>query len=646
MFLESAIKLGHQIVSSAEREDDVCFWKTQSYFPQTGIQNLAQISFYNGVSGIIYYLNQLYLATGSDKFLDYASMGGNWVLEQLKNTEHPIPGFFVGTGGGIYAIMQTNRLIGNKRVEEDVLKLTQEKSLYFRDNQEKFSSYEDIMAGVIGWVLGLLHLHNFTQQEWILKEISYWVKRSLDISLRYGSGLCWEKSPHVIQGLLGFSHGASGVGSVFAELGYYLSNDAFFEVTKLAARYEDIWFDQKLKNWPTFHGDFIEEENPAYYLLSIVQNRCASLLSGGDKVAWCHGAPGIGLNRIRWYEITKDADILTDISRALEKIIEYETNSPKISEHRMLNTLCHGRAGNILPLLEATRVLENPTYKEIALKIGMDMIHYKESGGEFWSGYDKGHDQPGEEDSSLFIGNAGIGSFFLHCAGIPEIGNPLFPTLPDSISVDIKAKYEWLSMSKEDLMDYLVRVSYPQSTAFISPGTKLCWDTYPDKLLLSLQKENVSAKGQFFEKTAETQAKIHDILKQNCIEGIPSRIFITFMYEIQQILLPKFSEADLLVANPFITTLDRITSFLALPENNHELAIVIHINELVQRIVILTQKPVTFSALIDELQKDIAGDRAELEKIINEQVLHLFSRNILLIHHRGLDPYLNEVCLT
>ena len=71
-------------------------------------------------------------------------------------------------------------------------------------------------------------------------------------------------------------------------------------------------------------------------------------------VAWCHGAPGIGLGLLGALEQLDDAQIREEIDIALNTTIQYSFASN--------HSLCHGALGNIELLLTATRLLNRPAY--------------------------------------------------------------------------------------------------------------------------------------------------------------------------------------------------------------------------------------------------------------------------------------------
>jgi lantibiotic modifying enzyme len=125
------------------------------------------------------------------------------------------------------------------------------------------------------------------------------------------------------QGLLGFSHGASGFAAALARLHASTGDDRFLKAAESALAYERRHFDGQKRNWPDFRtGGNV-----------------------GDSVAsWCHGAPGIALGRAcLWGTSVWDDLCLEEIELALLTTADYKNQS---TDH-----LCCGSLG-LMAILE------------------------------------------------------------------------------------------------------------------------------------------------------------------------------------------------------------------------------------------------------------------------------------------------------
>ena len=123
-------------------------------------------------------------------------------------------------------------------------------------------------------------------------------------------------------------------------------------------------------------------------------------------MAWCHGAPGIGLSRLRVFELTKDKTSAHEAEIAGATTMRYLAR-PQTAQSGY--SLCHGCAGNADFLLEAARVLRNGAFRRAAEEIGRQGIAAFEQSRMPWPCGVLG----GGETPNLLLGTAGISLFYL-----------------------------------------------------------------------------------------------------------------------------------------------------------------------------------------------------------------------------------------
>lgn len=119
--------------------------------------------------------------------------------------------------------------------------------------------------------------------------------------------------------------------------------------------------------------------------------------------AWCHGAPGIGLSRLRAFELTNDESFRREAEVAVK------TTSGELRKRTSSSfCLCHGSSGNSELLLSASEALKDGECRNlietIALEAAFDHRH-----DEHWLCGIPG----GGETPNLMLGIAGIGYQFL-----------------------------------------------------------------------------------------------------------------------------------------------------------------------------------------------------------------------------------------
>src|SRR5713226_1101979 len=121
-------------------------------------------------------------------------------------------------------------------------------------------------------------------------------KQLLRTAVHGDFGWSWDTLPTPVQRhLTGFGHGTAGIAWALAELSHATGDPQFREGVEQSLQYERHWFNRQLDNWPDFRDP---AALPGY---------------GGQDVhepqyglAWCHGAPGIGLGRVRTYALVGD----------------------------------------------------------------------------------------------------------------------------------------------------------------------------------------------------------------------------------------------------------------------------------------------------------------------------------------------------
>jgi len=124
-------------------------------------------------------------------------------------------------------------------------------------------------------------------------------------------------------------------------------------------------------------------------------------------VAWCHGAPGIGMARLGLHRLLpEEPEVLNEANIAVQTTAATLIPTPRGAGNF---SLCHGDGGNADLLIMASDVLARPELRGQAEAAGIRAFEQFEDQGLPWP-----CGVPGAgETPNLLLGLAGIGYFLL-----------------------------------------------------------------------------------------------------------------------------------------------------------------------------------------------------------------------------------------
>lgn len=338
---------------------------------------------YSGACGIALFLARLYELTPNPLYRTTAEGALEYTIFRLSDLEPGAHnGFYGGWAGIAYVLTELGTTLNNERFVEEALQFLQEMAA---DDPARHPL--DLIFGSAGAAVALLGIfRRYPQQE------------ILDLAFKYGEhliatanktelGWSWKTlGNESSKDILGFSHGVAGIAWALLELANATRDQRFREGAEEAFRYERHWFSAEHENWP----DLRDHVGPDELF----------------PVAWCHGAPGIGLSRLRAYELTGQ-----DVYR-LEAQAALRTTVKSLSRKNQSYSICHGVAGNADLLIWASQVLGDLSVRHSAEEKGMEGIALYGDGktqwpwGTYWGGPTPG----------LMQGLSGIGYFYLRLA--------------------------------------------------------------------------------------------------------------------------------------------------------------------------------------------------------------------------------------
>lgn len=404
--LQVAEQIGEQLCQRAIWSGDRCTWlgpelssggRTPAAL--TWAWKPAGADLYTGTSGVAIFLAELYAATGEDGARATALGAMRRALAGLESVPAQSRlGLFSGWPGIALAAMRVGGILGDSTLCEAAF------GVLCRCKSEARASAEfDLLAGRAGSVVALLVLSSAPQGISFLEFATELGDDLLRSATRLGPGYAWQSVSLPRQPpLTGFSHGTAGVGYALMELHLATGDGRYRQGAERAFDYERELFDAETKNWPD--------------LRHVPRRRRRGPLP--CMTAWCHGAPGIGLSRLRAFQITE-----VDRYRA-EAVTALETTRGAV-ETALLHgpgdfSLCHGLAGNADVLLHGERMLshgKSDTLETVMAVAELGRESYASRGRPWPCGAGPG------EAPGLMLGLAGIGYFYLrlHDATVPSL---------------------------------------------------------------------------------------------------------------------------------------------------------------------------------------------------------------------------------
>lgn len=446
-FLKEAIRIGDQLLGAAEHDEHGIFWQSMGIGSNQEVAWRATESIYSGCSGISLFLLELYKQTGNESYLTAAKDAMTWT--DWYCSVNPTNNYALLTGrmGVSYAHLQLYKATKEATHLKKALAITRSCGSFL--NQPK-----EYINGTSGVLLGLLHLHAASKEPWLLELIKDYTQSLLESAQLGNGGLYWDSSTDQIRPLCGFSHGTSGIGFVFLELGHYFKNPAFYEVADQTFAYENAYYDTKMANWPDFRLHMWRHDQVVELERAYEAGDLKPFTKTEGMNAWCHGAAGIGLARMHAYTLSGNKKYLKDTRRALDKT--------KLTIGHLNNfSLCHGEGGNAEDFIESYALFHDKEDLRHAERIGDAAIHQRAQLKRYVSGMEMTYTGKGE-DTSLFNGIAGVGYFLLRLHDQKKTPSILAPKLSH---VSSAKKLPLFSITPPELRKRLIKNTFPRSLA-------------------------------------------------------------------------------------------------------------------------------------------------------------------------------------
>ena len=402
-FLPAAVEIGRALCREAiwDAAGSLCNWmgrspreSTEVGGPITPTSTALGPDLYSGSLGVAWFLARLGAATGDPEFRRTALAATSRSLRQLELSPEAsgVPvSYYSGLVGTAFALDRIAALTGEATLDDQV------DGLLARVAAGVTAPHVlDVIGGNAGAIPALLALSRGGQRPATRGVAERLGEELLQTAIRQGPVWTWEaeKAAGPASGtvpLAGFAHGNAGLGLALFELYAASGRRDFRDGGRGAFAYEDGLFDAAAGNWPDLRPFGPETTQTRQFTL-----------------AWCHGAPGIALARMRAAALDPESAAaylsaariaLATTQAALDSVLTLERHDA---------TLCHGAGGLSEIVWTGGQWLGDAALAEAARAAGRALIDKYAASGSWPSGVATGGPNP-----SLMLGKAGIGMHFL-----------------------------------------------------------------------------------------------------------------------------------------------------------------------------------------------------------------------------------------
>lgn len=404
--LAAACAVGDHIEELSSRgENDVAWIGLTSANQRRWSLSPLGLDLYDGLPGVTLFLAHLGEVAGEVRYTELAR-AALVAVRALMKTGHVLSagiGGFAGLGGIIYAFTHLGLLW-----DDAELLCEAEQAVELIPPLIAQDEHLDIIGGAAGCIAALAGLYRSVRSSQPQAAAIQCGDHLVARARPQPCGLGWVSRVAGERPLAGLSHGAAGFAWALLELAT-LSGEERFRATALASiEYERSLFSPETGNWLDLRSPADGKTNE----------------TSESIVAWCHGAPGIGLARLLGLQQLDDSDIRFEIGAALETTLARGFGYN--------HCLCHGDLGNLDWLIEASARLAEPRWRSEANRLAGTVLASIEKNG-WLCGNPLGVESPG-----LMTGLAGIGYGLLRLAEPTLVPSVLAFDLPDGMPAKIR----------------------------------------------------------------------------------------------------------------------------------------------------------------------------------------------------------------
>lgn len=370
---------------------------------------------YSGLYGIALFLSYLSDATGEVQYRRLSERALYTAADQVDELGNRMKalGAFSGMGGHIYTLTHIAALSERSDLL-DRAERTAARVPALLSEDEAF----DVVGGAAGCLHALLSLYACRPSRTVAMAAVECGHHLVRHAHPLETGVGWFST---ITGkpIAGFSHGNTGIASALLRL-YTISKDSRHLKCALDAfEYERTLFSGQAQNWYDIRDDVPPRDLRGNGDVSKTTQGARRVDEPGlaDErfmMAWCHGAPGIGLGRLLVRSVLRN--MVTDEVNTIEEEIAVALQTTQRAGFGGNHSLCHGDLGNLDTLLVAQRELGFSEQRQAFISHIVSRVFAGIRQEGWLCGVPFGTETPG-----LMTGIAGIGYGLLRAAAPDQI---------------------------------------------------------------------------------------------------------------------------------------------------------------------------------------------------------------------------------
>ncbi len=382
--LDQAKAIGDSLVRLALRDDDHLAWIGLTFSNKRWSLLPLQEDLYAGSTGVILTLAYLGQVSSQSRYTDTARSALKTLQARIDHSSGFIKtiGAFNGWGSLIYTFTHLGALWDDPTLLAAAEGFVDRLAPLIGEDSDL-----DIIGGAAGCLGALLSLQRVRPSANTLDAAIQCGEHLLLTAKPMSDGIGWLTKVATSMPIAGFSHGCSGMAWALGEL-FRVTGDKRYEKAAIdAVIYERSQFLPAAGNWVRPETAPAEKED-----------RMAL------SVAWCYGAPGIGLARLGLLKTIEHPILREDLSIAVKTTIEqgFGTN----------HSLCHGALGNLDFLIQADEAFGDEALSDQVAHLKCSILDSLATDG-WLCGVPLGVESP-----SLLNGLAGI------CYGLLRLAEP------------------------------------------------------------------------------------------------------------------------------------------------------------------------------------------------------------------------------